>query len=109
MQMLEGELTTGEHHRPKEYPNFIAEAFFHEPAQLNAELTENGFEDPALYAVEGMIWFCPGLQEKWDDPTGRERLETLLSMTEQEPSVLGMSPHILAAAQRNAAPAAAHR
>lgn len=97
-EMLRGELTTGEHHRPKEYPRFIAEAYFHEPAGLAAEIAKAGFVSPALYAIEGVIWITPALQEKWETEKGREALLSLVRMTEQEPSVLGMSPHFLAAA-----------
>lgn len=103
-QMLEGELTTGEHHRPEKYPGFLARAYFHEPKELAGELQEAGFLGEGLYAVEGCIWFTPCLQEKWGAPESRERLLALLRMTEQKESLLGMSPHFLAFGRKAESP-----
>lgn len=99
-EMLRGELTIGEHHRPAEYPNFIARAYFHDPLTLGKELSEAGFGLDAVYAIEGCIWFTPKLEEKWGDPESRKILLELLRQTETEPTMLGMSPHILAAGRK---------
>lgn len=102
--MLEGEILRHRHLRPKEYPNFLAEAYFHTPEELSGECAQAGFAPASLYAVEGCVWFCPTLQEKWDLPESRERLLKLIRMTEQEPSLLGVSPHFLAACQKSLSP-----
>lgn len=98
MDMLRGELTTGEHHRPEKYPNFITEAYFHTPESFADELDEAGFRVSDMLAIEGIIWPTPGLNAKWEDPACRERLLELLRLTEAEPSVLGYSPHFMAVA-----------
>lgn len=98
--MLEGELLRHRHIRPKEYPNFLAEAYFHTPEELKDECCKAGFSSVCLYAVEGCIWFCPALEEKWALPKSRERLLSLARMTEQEPSLMGVSPHFLAVCQK---------
>lgn len=98
--MLEGEILENKHIRPKEYPNFLSQAYFHTPEGLKSELAESGFSPEGLYAVEGCIWFCPTLQEKWENPESRERLLRLVRMTEQEPSLLGISPHFLAVGRK---------
>lgn len=100
MDMLRGELTTGEHHRPERYPNFIAEAYFHTPEAFTEELTEAGFHVTNLLAIEGIIWPTPDLNAKWEDPSSRARLLELLRLTESEPSILGYSPHFMAAATK---------
>ncbi len=100
MDMLRGELTKGEHHRPEKYPNFIAEAYFHTPEAFSAELTEAGFNVDELLAVEGIIWPAPDLNAKWEDPVSQKRLLELLRLTESEPSVLGYSPHFMAVARK---------
>lgn len=64
--------------------------------ELSVELDAAGFSSEGVYAVEGCIWFCPALQEKWDIPESRERLLRLVRMTEREGSMLGISPHFLA-------------
>lgn len=100
MDMLRGELTKGEHHRPEKYPNFIAEAYFHTPEALALELEEAGFHMKGMTAIEGIIWSTPDLNAKWEDPGSRERLLELLRLTESEPSVLGYSPHFMAVATK---------
>lgn len=100
MDMLRGELTKGEHHRPAKYPNFIAEAYFHTPETFASELAAAGFRVKEMLAIEGIIWPTPDLNAKWEDPESRERLLELLRLTESEPSVLGYSPHFLAAAEK---------
>ncbi len=100
MDMLRGELVKGEHHRPAKYPNFIAQAYFHTPEGLVGELAEAGFQVEKLLAIEGCVWFTPGLNEKWEDLPARERLLEILRLTEEEPSILGFSPHFLAVARK---------
>lgn len=100
MDMLRGELTTGEHHRPVKYPNFIAEAYFHTPESFASEITEAGFHVNRMLAIEGIIWPTPDLNAKWEDQASRDRLLELLRLTESEPSILGYSPHFMAVAQK---------
>ena len=95
MNMLRKELATGEHHRPKEYPFFIADAYFHTTDELKQELCDNGFTVINYHAVEGSVWITPTLEEKWNDPSSRKRLLEIIHATEHEESVMGMSPHVL--------------
>ena len=98
--MIKSEMTTGDHIRPKEYPKFIAEAYFTTSEEMKSEITESGFEVEKAIAVEGCIWFTPHLQEKWMDEAGRERLLDIVRITETEPEMMGMSPHFLVVARK---------
>ena len=98
--MIKSEMTTGDHIRPKEYPKFIAEAFFTTSEEMKSEIAEAGFAVEKAIAVEGCIWFTPHLQEKWEDDASRERLLDLVRMTETEPEMMGMSPHFLVVARK---------
>ena len=98
--MIKGEMTTGDHIRPKEYPKFIAEAYFTTSEEMKLEIAEAGFEVEKAIAVEGCIWFTPHLQEKWTDKFCRERLLDIVRMTETEPEMMGMSPHFLVVARK---------
>ena len=98
--MIKSEMTTGDHIRPKEYPKFIAEAYFTTSEEMKLEIAEAGFEVEKAIAVEGCIWFTPHLQEKWEDDASRERLLDLVRMTETEPEMMGMSPHFLMVARK---------
>lgn len=99
MEMLRGELTTGIHHKPEQY-NCLCDAYFHTPESFRQELGEAGFQVDALLAVEGCAWLTPALAEKWQDEACRENLLTLVRLTEEEPSLLGLSPHFLAVAKK---------
>lgn len=93
--MIQEELTSGNHNRPKEYPNFIAQAFFHTPNQLQEELQNVGFHTVQKCALEGIIWFTPLLNEKWENGKKRELLLNIIRRTESEESIMGMSPHFM--------------
>ena len=98
--MIKGEMTTCDHIRPKEYPKFIAEAYFTTADEMKSEIAEVGFVVDKTIAVEGCIWFTPHLQEKWTDEASRERLLDIVRMTETEPEMMGMSPHFLVVARK---------
>ena len=100
MNMLRQEILTGEHNRPKEYPYFIANAYFHTPAELKAEIKKCGFKVINAHAVEGSIWISPALNEKWQDPESRNRLLDILRLTEYDETIMGMSPHFLVTARK---------
>ncbi|WP_232101746.1 hypothetical protein [Paenibacillus sp. URB8-2] len=100
MSMIERELADGQHIRPEEYPNFIARAFFHLPNELKEEIEESGFNHLSTAAVEGPVWIVPTLAEKWGNPESRAALLRISSIVEEQESLLGMSPHLLAAAKK---------
>ena len=93
--MIKGEMTTGDHIRPKEYPKFIAESYFATAEEMKTEITEAGFAVEKAIAVEGCIWFTPHREEKWEDEVSRKHLLDIVRMTESEPEMMGMSPHFL--------------
>ena len=98
--MIKGEMTTGDHIRPKEYPKFIAEAYFTTAEEMKSEIAEVGFVVDKAIAVEGCIWFTPHLAEKWEDEASRELLLEIVRITETEPEMMGMSPHFLVVAKK---------
>ena len=98
--MIKGEMTTGDHIRPKEYSKFIAESYFTTAEEMKSEIAEVGFAVEKAIAVEGCIWFTPHLAEKWEDEASRERLLDIVRMTESEPEMMGMSPHFLVVARK---------
>lgn len=98
--MLRGELTTGNHDRPKEYPYLIAESYFATPDSFAAEIEKVGFDNVNFHAVEGCIWFTPHLDEKWEDEASRGRLLEIVHLTEHEKEIVGMSPHFIVAARK---------
>ena len=98
--MIRGEMSTGDHIRPREYPNFIAESYFTTSEEMKNEIAEAGFMVEKAIAIEGCIWFTPHLAEKWENKACRERLLDIVRMTESEPEMMGISPHFLIVAQK---------
>lgn len=94
-EMIRKELSSGIHKRPKEFPYFIAQAYFHTPLGLQEELESVGFDTIQKFAIEGLIWFTPCLNEKWEDKKSRERLLNIVRLTENEEEIMGMSPHFM--------------
>jgi ubiquinone/menaquinone biosynthesis C-methylase UbiE len=86
-------------HRPAQ-DGFFTNAYFHRPAELEAELREAGFVVEGCYGLEGPCGMLPDFDERWSDPERRAGMIRVAEMVESEPSLLGMSPHILAVARR---------
>ena len=98
--MIKGEMSTGDHIRPKEYPKFFAESYFTTSEEMKTEIIEAGYAVMKAIAVEGCIWFTPHLDEKWENEASRKRLLEIVRMTETEPEMMGMSPHFLVVARK---------
>lgn len=98
--MIERELTTGQHIRPDQYPYFISRAFFHLPEGLKKEIEAAGLHHQSTVAVEGPAWIVPAFAEKWQDERSRQALLHICSLVEEQESLLGMSPHLLAVARK---------
>lgn len=70
------------------------------PEHLAVEVAEAGFGTPTLVAVEGWAWLLGDLQARLDDPEALDGLLRALRLSESEPSMLGVSPHVIAVATR---------
>jgi hypothetical protein len=72
-------------------------AYFHRSDELETELELAGFTEIQLLAVEGFAWLLDDLPRRMSDPA---HLLRAVRLTESEPSMLGTSAHIIAAARR---------
>jgi ubiquinone/menaquinone biosynthesis C-methylase UbiE len=99
-QMVNAELADGRHLPPQSWPGLFTTAYFHHPDQLAAEVRESGFEHLATLAVEGAGWLVPDFEERWQIDRWREAILTAVRWTEQEHTVLGISPHIMVVARK---------
>lgn len=100
MNMIENELISGIHNRPEKYPYFIEQSYFHTPLELKSEIELIGLKTIQSYAIEGIIWFTPHLDEKWEDEKSRERLLKILKHTENDNEIMGMSPHFIVVSRK---------
>jgi hypothetical protein len=72
-------------------------AYFHTPDGLAGEIDRAGFTGTAVYGVEGPGW---PLRREWADPRRREQILFAARSVETQPSLIGFSDHLIAAAAR---------
>jgi ubiquinone/menaquinone biosynthesis C-methylase UbiE len=94
------DVAEGQHRNPTGKANYFTRGFFHHPDELREELLEVGFSVEGILAIEGVAVFLQDLEEQWRDPTRRERVLEALRWLEDEPSVVGVTGHIIAVASK---------
>jgi ubiquinone/menaquinone biosynthesis C-methylase UbiE len=99
-EIVERDLANGQHRNPTERIDYFTTAYFHRPEDLRAEVEGAGLAVEGVYGLEGPGWLLPDLAERWADPRRRQDLIRLAGQLETEPSVLGVSAHLLAVARR---------
>lgn len=96
-RMVERDLREGQHRNPSNRPGWFTTAFFHHPTELAAEVEAAGFACETVLGVEG-----PGclFGTQWEDFARRPSILAAARAVEQEPSLLGISSHLLAVARK---------
>jgi SAM-dependent methyltransferase len=98
--LAEQDLRDGQHRNPTGDPRYFTTAYFHLPEELQAEAEEAGLRHEATLGVEGPGWLLADFDRWWGDEARRGRLLAVARALESEPSLLGLSAHLLAAARR---------
>lgn len=94
------DLDSGVHENPTDNPQYFTNAYFHHPDQLREELQHAGFAAIEIIAVEGPFWCLQDFERVWTSPELRERMLVALRKTEKEPTLLGVSAHLLAVGRK---------
>jgi ubiquinone/menaquinone biosynthesis C-methylase UbiE len=93
------DLRDGQHRNPAsaDAPEWFTTTFFHLPQELATEVEEAGFTLDTLLGIEG-----PGkyIGAGWADASNREHLIATARAVETEPSLLGVSAHIMAVGRK---------
>lgn len=100
--IVEQDLSSGQHRNATDRVDYFTTAYFHRPEDLRAEVEGAGFAIEGVYGLEGPGWFLPDLAERWADPRRRDDLLRLAQELQSEPSVLGISAHLLTVARKGA-------
>lgn len=101
-QIVEQDLSTGQHRNPSGNPFYFTTAYFHEPQELAEEVVESGLVYESTLAVEGPAGLLQNFDHHWSDSQRRNRLMALIRRLEREPSLLGVSSHLIGIARRAA-------
>jgi ubiquinone/menaquinone biosynthesis C-methylase UbiE len=94
------DLETGRHENPGGHDGWFTTAYFHRPEELREEVAAAGLELRALVGLEGLGGWLPHLDARWSDPATSEIILTAARAVESEPSLMGLSAHLLAVAAR---------
>jgi ubiquinone/menaquinone biosynthesis C-methylase UbiE len=98
--IAEGDLSDGRHHNPTGDPKYFTTAYFHRPEDVAVECAAAGLTHEATLAVEGAAWLLPDLDRWLTDDSRRDALLAALGRLEAEPTLLGVSAHLLTVARR---------
>jgi ubiquinone/menaquinone biosynthesis C-methylase UbiE len=99
-RMVRQDLAGGPHRNPTPQAQYFTTAFFHHPDELAAEVRESGLALVDLLPVESLGAFTGAFDRAWADDTSRATLLDLVRQVEREPTLIGVSPHLLAVARR---------
>jgi SAM-dependent methyltransferase len=100
VRIVQRDLTDGQHRNPTNHPDYFTTAFFHHPDELKAEIEEAGLYHERTLAIEGPGWLFHNFEAHWQDQDRRERLLNAIRWLEHEPSMLGVSAHMMAVARK---------
>jgi ubiquinone/menaquinone biosynthesis C-methylase UbiE len=97
--IVERDLREGQHRNPTERLDYFTTAYFHRPDELSAEVLGAGLILDGLYGLEGPGWLLSDVAARLADPRRRADLLQVARLLESEPSVLGVSAHLLVVAR----------
>ena len=95
-----GDRRDGRHRNPTGDPAYFTTAYFHRPEDLASECAAAGLSHEATLAVEGPAWLLPDLDVRLADERRRAVLLAAIASVETEPTLLGVSAHLLSIARR---------
>ena len=99
-EIVTQDLKNGQHRNPTHHPMYFMDTFFHHPDELRREVAQAGFAVRGIYGVEGPGWLLRDFEEWWNNPEYQERLLRIARILETEPSLLGVSAHLIAMAEK---------
>jgi ubiquinone/menaquinone biosynthesis C-methylase UbiE len=97
--IVDRDLREGQHRNPTERIDYFTTAYFHRPDELRAEVASAELNIEGLYGIEGPGWLLSDVAERLADPRRRADLLQVARLLESEPSVLGVSAHLLLVAR----------
>jgi ubiquinone/menaquinone biosynthesis C-methylase UbiE len=101
VRLRDRHLADGRHINDTGRIEYFTTAYMHRPDELQAEVASAGFADARVLGVEGPGWFLPDFDAQWEDPVLNKGLVDVARALESEPSMLGVSAHLLVIARRH--------
>lgn len=102
-RIVSRDLNEGQHRNPTGGKDYFTTAFFHHPHELAQEVRKSGYNLRGVYGIEGLAGILNNqdLNKRLGDKKTRRRMLRFLGTIEQEPTLLGVSSHLLAVGTSN--------
>jgi SAM-dependent methyltransferase len=94
-RMVARDLAEGHHENPGRRPGWFTTAYFHLPSDLRDEAVEAGLDVADVFGVEGLAGWMAHLTARWASDDDRRAILEAARSIETEPSLLGLSAHLL--------------
>jgi ubiquinone/menaquinone biosynthesis C-methylase UbiE len=102
VRIRDRDLRDGQHRNDTDRMDYFTTAYFHRPEDLRKEMLAAGLDDVSVLGVEGAGWMVVDFDDRWADPALREDLLAPARAFESEPSMLGVSAHLLGIGRKSA-------
>ena len=99
LAIVERDLRDGQHRNPDRRPGWFTTSFFHRPDEILEEALAAGYDVVELVGLEGLACWLPQLEATFDHPRDRQLVLAAARAVEAEPSLLGLSAHLLLVAR----------
>ena len=100
-RIVDRDLVDGRHENVTNRVDFFTTAYFQPPEELRREVSEAGFSNVTVLAIEGLGWIFPDFDDRWNDPTRRAVILDAVRLSESEPAMLGGSAHLMAIGRKS--------
>ena len=97
-EIVDQDVAEGRHHNPDDIPGWFTSVFFHTGPEFGSEVADAGLILRSLLAVEGPGTVLADGEALEADADAWAALLALIERVEAEPSLLGLSSHIMAVA-----------
>lgn len=95
VELMEEDLKTGQHRNPTGRPEYFTSAYFHTPDRFEEELDSSGLRVEGIVGLEGPAPLLADFDHRWSNERRRADLMRVAEVIEEEPSLRGLSPHLL--------------
>jgi SAM-dependent methyltransferase len=93
--IVDEDVREGQHRNPTGRLDYFTTAYFHRPEDLGTEALNAGLLVDEVFGIEGPGWLLPDVNVRLSDPRRREDLLRVARVAESEPSLIGVSAHLL--------------
>lgn len=101
-EIVDRDLREGQHRNPTDRPDWFTTAYFHHPDELREEAGQAGLAVVEVVGVEGLAGWLPQLEPRFETETGRASILRSARSTETEPTLAGLSAHLILVARASA-------